>query len=149
MTTTTAPSVQSPSSRAGLLGTSSVVVAAVCTTLFAHDWGEVLFSVVLMAIVGAVIFVVVVPRALRKPTAGGTALGLAVPAFLLVLPAFWSGLPLILGVAGLVVGNHGRMASSGARKCIAAVVLGSLAVLGYVAIYVLSGVAGETGFLLD
>jgi hypothetical protein len=90
-----------------------------------------------------------VTRALRKDSAGGTALGLSVPAVLLLVPAFWSGLPLVLGVAGLVVGNAGRGARSGGGKCVAAVALGALACLGYVAIYVSDGLNGGAGFLFD
>ena len=55
----------------------------------------------------------------------------------------------MLGVAGLVVGSAGRRTQTGAGKCIVAVALGALAVLGYALIYVGSGIAGETGFLLD
>lgn len=142
-------SPRSTDSRPLALGVAAGVLAAAATTAFAHDWAEIAFSVSILAVVTAVIFGVVVPRALRKESAGGTALGLAIPAALLALPAFWSGLPLVLGVAGLVVGNAGRTASSGAGKCIAAVVLSALAVLAYVSIYVASGIAGETGFLLD
>ena len=91
----------------------------------------------------------VVPRALRKESAGGTALGLAVPAALLVVPAFWSGLPLVLGVAALLVGNAGRKAPTGAGKCIAAIALAAVTVLFYLSIYVTEAVGGETGFLLE
>ena len=140
---------RSTDSRPLALGAAAGLVAAATTAAFAHDWAEIVISVAIIAVVTAVIFGVVVPRALRKESAGGTALGLAIPAALLALPAFWSGLPLVLGVAGLVVGNAGRTARSGAGKCIAAVVLSALAVIAYVSIYVASGIAGETGFLLD
>lgn len=130
-------------------GVAAVGVAGVLTALFAHDWAEIAVCVGVLIAVAFGVFGYVVPRALRKESAGGTALGLSIPAFLLTLPAFWSGLPLVLGVAGLVVGNAGRSARSGSGKCIAAVVLSSLAVLGYLAIYVFSAFAGETGFLLD
>ena len=92
----------------------------------------------------------VVPRALRKDSAGGTALGLSIPAVLLLLPAFWSGLPMILGVAGAMVGNAGRNAPSGSGKSITALILGALAVLGYLAIYIGDGLlGGNAGFLFD
>jgi hypothetical protein len=150
MSSTTATSAGRPVDTHPLAyGAGVGVVAAGLTTAFAHDWTEVAFSVGLIAVVAAAVFGLVVPRSLRKASAGGTALGLSIPAVLLTLPAFWSGLPLVLGVAGLVVGNHGRMAASGARKSIVAVVLGALAVISYLAIYVMSGIAGETGFLFD
>jgi hypothetical protein len=145
-TTSTHTSTRTAASSAGV---AAVGVGGVLTALFAHDWIEIGVSVGLLIAVAIGVFGYVVPRALRKESAGGTALGLAIPAFLLTLPAFWSGLPLVLGVAGLIVGNAGRSARSGSGKCIAAVVLSSLAVLGYLAIYVFSAFAGETGFLLD
>lgn len=87
---------------------------------------------------------------MRRPSAGGTALALSIPGLVLLLPAFWSGLPLVLGVGGMVLGNHGRSAPSGAGKSIAALVLGALTVLGYFAIYIGDGiVSGNAGFLFD
>jgi hypothetical protein len=147
--TTTTPTARTADTHPLALGAGAGVVGAALITAFAHDWQEIAFSVGLLAVVTAVVFGLVVPRALRKDSAGGTALGLSIPAILLALPAFWSGLPLILGVAGIVVGNHGRFAASGARKSIVAVVLGALAVVSYLAIHVMSAFAGETGFLLD
>lgn len=141
--TTTSPSIAVP------VGIASALVASAATTAFAHDWGEVFFSVPVILIAAGLVFGIVVPRALRKESAGGTALGLSIPAALLTLPAFWIGVPFILGVAGMVVGNAGRNAKSGGGKCIAALVLGAIAVLFYVSIYVTSFGTGETGFLLD
>lgn len=149
MTTIHATQTATRTSSAAGAGIVSALVASAATTLFAHDWGEVAFSVPFILVASGLVFGLVVPRALRKESAGGTALGLSIPAVLLTLPAFWIGLPLVLGVAGLVVGNAGRTARSGGGKCIAAVVLGAIAVLGYVAIYVMSYALGETGFLLD
>src|SRR5690349_19997570 len=150
MTTMTTRSTSTPTTSGAIaLGVGSGVVATILMSLFAHDWPEIAVSGAIIGVVTAGIFGLVVPRALRKESAGGTALGLSIPAFLLTLPAFWSGLPLVLGVAGLVVGNAGRRARSGAGKCIVSVLLGALAVLGYTLIYVGSGIAGETGFLLD
>lgn len=130
-------------------GAAAGALAATLTTAFAHDWREVVVVVATIAVVTVLAFGLVVPRALRKQSAGGTALSLAIPAVLLTVPAFWSGMPLVLGVAGLLVGNAGRRGPGGAGKCIAAVVLSALAVLGYLAIYVSEGFAGEVGFLLD
>ncbi len=115
----------------------------------AHDWGEIITVLAAIVIAGAVAFGLVVPRALRRESAGGAALGLSVPAVLLLLPAFWSGLPLVLGVAGFVVGNAGRRAERGAGACIAATVLGALAAVGYLAVYVSDGLNGGAGFLFD
>ena len=149
MTTLTSTTHHPTTAHTGLIGAGTGIVAAVLTTLFAHDWNEVAFSVTLIAVATAVVWGYVVPRALRKESAGGTALGLAVPAALLVVPAFWSGLPLVLGVAALLVGNAGRKAPAGSGKCIAAIGLAAVTVLFYLSIYVNEGVAGQTGFLLD
>ena len=59
-------------------------------------------------------------------------------------PAFWSGLPLVLGVAGALLGYAGRNAASGARLSIAAFVVGLLSSIGYVAIYVIDFL-GQSG----
>ena len=50
---------------------------------------------------------------------------------------------------GSCVGNAGRRAPSGAGKCIAATVLGALAAVGYLAIYISDGMNGGAGFLFD
>ncbi len=132
------------------LGAGSAAVACLLTTYGAHTWAEIAITGPIILVTAAVVFGLVVPRALRKESAGGTALGLSIPAVILVLPAFWAGLPLVLGLAGLVIGNAGRTSRSGAGQCIAAVVLGAIAVLGYAAIYVLdAGVSGNAGFLFD
>ena len=132
------------------LGIATTLIAAAWTVYGAHDWLEIVTVLAAITAVAAIVFGVVVPRALRKDSAGGTALGLAIPAALLLVPAFWSGLPLVLGVAGFVVGYAGRNAPTGSRKCITAVVLSALAVLGYLTVYVADGfIAGNAGFLFD
>jgi hypothetical protein len=147
-TITTHPSITSPRAAAGF-GVASCLVALAGTAFGAHDWGEVLVVSGILVVTTAVVFGLVVPRALRKDSAGGTALGLSIPALVLLLPAFWAGLPLVLGVAGALIGNAGRRAPTGAGKCIAAVVLGTLAAIGYLAIYVSDGINGGAGFLFD
>ena len=131
------------------IGLASALVAAAGTAFGAHDWGEIAVVWSVIAVATLLVFGLVVPRALRKESAGGTALGLSIPALVLLLPAFWSGLPLVLGVAGLVVGNAGRRAHSGAGKCIAAVVVGTLAAVGYLAVYIADGMNGGAGFLFS
>jgi hypothetical protein len=131
------------------IGLTTALVAAAGAAFGAHDWVEIAVVWGVIAVATALVFGLVVPRALRKESAGGTGLGLSIPALLLLLPAFWSGLPLLLGVAGLVVGNAGRKAPSGAGKCIAAVVLGALAAVGYLAIYISDAMNGGAGFLFS
>ena len=147
-TITAARPVTSRGTVAGI-GVASALVAAAGTAFGAHDWGEIAVVWGAIAVATVVVFGFVVPRALRKESAGGTALGLAIPALVLLLPAFWSGLPLVLGVAGMVVGSVGRKAPSGGGKCIAAAVLGTLAAVGYLAIYISDGMNGGAGFLFS
>lgn len=126
------------------------LVALAWTTYGAHTWAEIIVVGAMIALTSAIVFAVVLPRAMRRPSAGGTALALSIPGLVLLLPAFWSGLPLVLGVGGMVLGNHGRSAPNGAGKSIAALVLGALTVLGYFAIYIADGiVSGNAGFLFD
>jgi hypothetical protein len=131
------------------IGLAAAVVAAAGTAVGAHDWRELLVVVAVIAATTALVFGLVVPRAMARESAGGTALGLAIPALLLLLPAFWSGLPFVLGVAAIVVGNAGRRAPTGAGKCLAGLVLGTLAAIGYVAIYVSDAMNGGAGFLFS
>lgn len=149
MTTITAS--RPVTSRGAVAGTgfASALVAAAGTAFGAHDWAEIAVVWGVIAAATLLVFGLVVPRALRRESAGGTALGLSIPALVLLIPAYWSGLPLVLGVAGLVVGNAGRKTPTGAGKCIAAVALGTLAAVGYVAIYVSDGMNGGAGFLFN
>ncbi len=147
--TTMTTTHSSTTSRIAALGAATGVVAATLALLFAHDWNEVAVVAAVLVVVTAGVYGYVVPRALRKESAGGTALGLAIPAALLAVPAFWSGLPFVLGIAAMLVGNAGRRARTGAGTCIAALVLGALTVVFYLSIYVMEGFAGNTGFLFD
>ena len=61
---------------------------------------------------------------------------LGVLGVLLVAPAFWSGLPAQLGVAAALLGYAGKRAAAGSGQAIVGLVIGLLAVMGYVAIYV-------------
>jgi hypothetical protein len=136
MTTITATRPVTSRGALAAIGLATGLIAVVATLFGAHDWREALVVWGVIVVATGLLFGLVVPRALRRESAGGTALGLAIPALLLLLPAFWSGLPFVLGVAAIVVGNAGRRAPSGSGKCIAAIVMGTLAAVGYVAVYV-------------
>ena len=125
------------------------MVAAAATTYGAHTWSEIVITVPVILVTAAVVFGLVVPKALHKESAGGTALGLSILAALLLLPAFWAGVPFVLAVGALVVGNAGRNARTGAGKCIAGLVIGALVAVGYLAIYASEISAGTAGFLFD
>ena len=147
-TLTQAPSSTTSRTAAGI-GIASCLLATAAAAFGANDWAELLIVVVVLFVTTALVYGLVVPRALRKDSAGGTALGLSIPALVLLLPAFWSGLPLVLGLAGALLGGAGRHAPTGSRKCIAAIALGTLAAIGYLAIYISDGMAGGAGFLFD
>lgn len=115
------------------------VVSGFWTVLGAHGAPEIVVVLATIAVVTGGVYGFLLPRALNRPGAGGTALVLSVVAVALTLPAFWSGLPLVLGVAGAMLGYVGRGAPSGAGKAIAGCVLGLLAAMGYLAIYVIDG----------
>lgn len=147
MTTTLDTTYQPRSTSPSAIGAVSAAVALTGTFVGANDWSEIGIIAPLVVVVTAAVFGLVVPRALRKESAGGTALALAIPAILLLVPAFWAGIPFVLGAAAAVVGNAGRRAPSGSGRCIAGLVLGVLAMLGYVGIYVSDVLAGGAGFL--
>jgi hypothetical protein len=128
------------------LGALCAVVTSTLTAYGAHDWPEVAVTVPVIVAVTALVFGLVLPKALRKESAGGTALALAIPAALLLLPAFWAGIPFVLAVGAMVVGNVGRSAPHGAGKAIAGLAIGALVAAGYVATYVSEIVAGTGGF---
>jgi len=118
-------------------GIITFALAALLSVTNADSATEAVVEVVIQAAVAAAIFGLVVPRALRRESAGGRGLIMSVIGLLLVMPAFWSGLPLLLGAAGALVGQAGRHAERGSGKAIAALVIGLLAVVAYAAVYVL------------
>jgi hypothetical protein len=148
-TTTTTTTTDSPTRSPAGIGAVTAVVALAGTVFSAHDWTEIAVVAAVVVVTAALVYGVVAPRALRKESAGGTSLALSIPAVLLLLPAFWSGLPLVLGVAGALVGNAGRSARTGSGQSIAGLVLGALAAVGYLAVYVSDAMNGGAGFLFD
>lgn len=118
------------------LAAATFAVASFWTVMGAHDTREIVIVLAICAVVAAGVFGLVLPRALEQDCAPGRALTLSVLGLLLVAPAFWSGVPLLLGAAGALLGYAGRNAVRGAKGCIAAAVIGALAVMGYLVIYV-------------
>ena len=99
------------------------------------DTGEFLFIVGISVVAAAVVFGLVVPRVRRSARAAGTGLGLAIAALVLVL-AFWTGLTPPLAVGGILLGAAARQQGRRPGLGGAAMAIGVLALLGYVAIYV-------------
>jgi hypothetical protein len=65
------------------------------------------FIIGFMAVVSAAVYGLLVPRGTRGAGKAGLALGLAVPA-LLTLVFYWSGLPIILGLAAVAIAVAAR-----------------------------------------
>ena len=124
------------------VGVGSFAVAAFWIGMGAHDVGEIVSMVALSAAVAGGVFGFVLPRAMREESAPGRALTLSVLGLLLIVPAFWSGLPMVLGSAGALLGYAGRNARSGAKGSVTALVIGLLAVAGYLASYVTDQIVG-------
>lgn len=115
---------------AAAAGLVAFALTAYFTWQGANSDGEIVSMLALEAVVALVVFGWLVPT--RTVTgAPATALTLGIIATLLVLPAFWSGLPLLLGVAGVMIGRASRGKRAGAG-----VVLGALASAAYLYLYV-------------
>jgi hypothetical protein len=142
MTTTSAVIGSTPDTDIARRATVPAAVAALVVTIAltvadANSMGERITMTALQLVVGALLFGLVVPRALGHQSSGGRGIAMGVVGLLLVVPAFWSGLPMLLGAAAALVGYAGKSAATGSGKARASLVLGLLAVIGYVAIYVL------------
>jgi hypothetical protein len=121
-------------------GIATVLVSSVFTYLGAHSWQEAASMIALATVTAAAVYGLVVPRALDKEAAPRVAMTMSAVAALATLPAFWTGLPLVLGASGALVGYAGRGAARGSGLSIAAMLIGVLTVIGYLAIYIVDGI---------
>ena len=114
----------------------ATVLAAVGTWAGPDEQGSREFLVIcaVIAVAAAVVFGWVVPRGLQREAAGATALTLSILGLVAVL-AFWSGLTPILAGGGALLGWAGRDADRGRAMSRAAIGIGAMALLGYLAIY--------------
>jgi hypothetical protein len=95
---------------------------------------EFLVVTALIAVATAIVFGVVVPRALAKGGSGGTALTLSVLG-LITAAAYWSGIPPVLALGGVVLARRTREgANPGLTR--AAFIVGTLAILADLAVLV-------------
>jgi hypothetical protein len=144
--TTTQP-IQSPSRDAGvpLAPTAAVVTIATLALDAFGIWGygstdsdagtEMLVTGALTVVSVAVVFGLVLPRALRSDNPGRTGLVLSVLALLVSVPLFWAGVAPALAVGGILAGRAGSSAPQGRRMAGAAFVIGILAIIGCVGTY--------------
>jgi uncharacterized cupredoxin-like copper-binding protein len=107
------------------------------------DLRGLLATVALVAVAGgvaAVVFGVLVRRALDAPTRTAAARGAALGGLGVVLnAAFWSGLPIVLGSAAILLGSRERRRAGeadGGRLPVIAVALGVAAIAGSVALVI-------------
>jgi hypothetical protein len=137
-------------SREATIGIGATVVAiavALYANLPVRDDGsllEVLILVGFVALVAGIVFGLVVPWAKRamanlsnRPATTGIVVSIL--GFLTIV-AFWSGLPVILGAGGAVLGQVGRERAGNAGRgglAMAALVIGVIAAVGGVAVLVL------------
>jgi hypothetical protein len=91
----------------------------------------------LIAVSTAIVFGIVVRRALERGGSPATALTLSLLGLLLAA-AYWSGLPPVLAIGGVVLG---RRSSGGAAR--AAVGIGVVALLADLAVLIADAVAGS------
>ncbi len=113
----------------------STAITMAFSYLGAHDTREAVVEIGVQLVAAGLLFAVVVPRGLRHDSAGGRGIALALFGLLLLVPAFWLGLPLQLGAAAALLGYAGMRADNGSGKAIASLVIGVLGVVAYLAVY--------------
>ena len=127
------------------VGVVTTLVVAFFNVARADSAAEALVvTAVDLVVVGLVLALVVAPG-LRHESAGGRGIVLGVVGLLALVPAFWSGLPMVLGAGAVMLGYAGRRASSGSGRAIIALVLGTLSVVGYLAVYVSDWISNPGG----
>jgi len=131
-------------------GTSLTGIAAVTTlATFALDafgvWGygdvdsdagfQMLVIAGFTAVTAAVVFGLVLPRALGSDHPGRTGLVLSVLALLIGVPLFWAGVAPVLAVGGIVAGRAAAPGARDQRLGTAAFVVGILALIACLGTY--------------
>lgn len=97
-----------------------------------HSTSEFLVVCGFAVVAALVVFGLVIPRTIDKPSSGRTALILAALAVLTV-PVFWAGITPALGVGAIILGLSGDRRTPSRLG----VALGALALMGYVVTYLL------------
>ncbi len=114
----------------GVVSTIVAVLVAILSVVLPPVIPDQLSSlpivVVVLLVISAVLFFLVVPRAARsnRPAVAGLICGIIGIVF---LPAFWSGLSIVLGAAGVLLGRIGQ--TTGRGLALAAIVTGTVAVV--------------------
>jgi hypothetical protein len=100
-----------------------------------HGWGEFLTVCAFSLVAVALVFGFAVARLQDGPRAGAVGLVLSVLGLLTVV-AFWAGVTPALAIGGMLLGIDARSSSQRTGLGTAAVAVGALAAVGYVAMYV-------------
>jgi len=101
----------------------------------AHARIEIAIVMGVLIVTTTLVYGVLLPKKLRRPNAR-VAMILSAVAGASVVPAFWSALPLLLGVAGAILGYAAWKADQRPRTAVGAMVIGVLSALGYFVVYV-------------
>lgn len=97
-----------------------------------HSTGDYLIVLAVIAVSAAIVYGLVLPRWGTPRT--GIILGVLA---VLSIVVFWSGLPVVLGIAAIVIGLSYRGSKEGSGAATAALVLGALALVGSVVVYII------------
>jgi hypothetical protein len=139
-TTTHAPTTTRPATLPAAVATfvASCVLTSLGTvasgTSDEHGWGE-FFMVCGFSLVAVVlVFGLAVARLQDGPRAGAVGLALSILG-LLTVAVFWAGVTPALAVGGVLLGMGARRTGQRTMLGTAAMAVGALAIVGYVAIY--------------
>ena len=141
MTTNTSLDIQAPAIGPVALGTAAAAIGLNALGVYGDGTGgeastsEFLVITGVIVVASALVFGLLVPRLVDSTKAGGVGLVLAFFAALFV-PVFWSGLTPALAVGAILLGLGARRTGSRTGLGTAAVVIGALAGLADVAIYI-------------
>lgn len=115
---------------AGIVSTIVAVLVAILSVVLPPIYPDQLRAlpivVLVLLVVAVVLFFVVVPRASRSNRPAVVGLACSILGLLLVV-AFWSGLPIVLGTAGALLGRGAR--TTGGGLALAAVIIGVAAIV--------------------
>ena len=119
----------------GIVSTIVAVVVAILSVVLPPVRPDQLRAlpivVVVLLVIAAIVFFLIVPRGERSNRPAVPGLACSIIGLLLVLPAFWSGLPIVLGAAGFVLGQAGRGSrrATGGWYALGAIVVGIAAII--------------------
>ncbi len=113
----------------GIVSTIVAALVAILSTVLPPVYPDQLRALpivlIVLLVVAAALFFFVVPRASRSNRPAVTGLVCSILGVLLIV-AFWSGLPIVLGTAGALLGRKAR--TTGGGLALAAVIVGIAAV---------------------